>query len=178
MTYMYICTLKRYTVKYSLSERKTICCAIRSDGRLYSVSSPRGRKAEPLIANAIATKAESSTALAASKPGHELLLYEALLEGLEEEMERDPTVCVVGEDVGHYGGSYKVTKTLADKYGDLHIYECKESKSGMWVKLDQNILKRREFHLSPFMQVAVYKICVNELLRIIFMSMSQVGLIH
>lgn len=23
-------------------------------------------------------------------------------------MERDPTVCLMGEDVGHYGGSYKV----------------------------------------------------------------------
>ena len=35
---------------------------------------------------------------------HELLLFEALREGLEEEMERDPCVCVMGEDVGHYGG--------------------------------------------------------------------------
>ncbi|KAL8528255.1 hypothetical protein ACS0TY_005891 [Phlomoides rotata] len=51
------------------------------------------------------TKQDSATSSAASKPGHELLLFEALLEGLEEEMERDPCVCVMGEDVGHYGGS-------------------------------------------------------------------------
>ncbi|KAF7119962.1 hypothetical protein RHSIM_Rhsim13G0114500 [Rhododendron simsii] len=103
------------------SERKTICCAVRSDRRLYSVSCPRGRKAEPLIANAVANV--SSMGPDNKNLGHELLLYEALREGLEEEMERDPTVCVVGEDVGHYGGSYKVTKGLADKYGDLRVLD-------------------------------------------------------
>ncbi len=38
----------------------------------------------------------------------EILLFEALREGLQEEMDRDPKVFVMGEDVGHYGGSYKV----------------------------------------------------------------------
>ncbi|KAJ8533550.1 hypothetical protein K7X08_006874 [Anisodus acutangulus] len=54
---------------------------------------------------------------------HELLLFEALRESLEEEMDRDPTVCVMGEDAGHYGGSYKVTKGLAPKYGDLRVLD-------------------------------------------------------
>lgn len=38
-------------------------------------------------------------------------------------MQRDPSVCVMGEDVGHYGGSYKVTKGLAEKYGDLRVLD-------------------------------------------------------
>ncbi|GJZ12400.1 pyruvate dehydrogenase E1 component subunit beta-3, chloroplastic-like protein [Tanacetum coccineum] len=54
---------------------------------------------------------------------HEVLLFEALQEGLEEEMARDPTVCVMGEDVGHYGGSYKVTKGIAKKFGDLRCLD-------------------------------------------------------
>ncbi|KAK4345265.1 hypothetical protein RND71_035441 [Anisodus tanguticus] len=54
---------------------------------------------------------------------HELLLFEALREGLEEEMDRDPTVYVMSEDVGHDGGSYKVTKGLAPKYGDLRVLD-------------------------------------------------------
>lgn len=33
-------------------------------------------------------------------------------------MDRDPRVRVMGEDVGHNGGSYKVTKGFAKKYGD------------------------------------------------------------
>ncbi|KAL5977187.1 Pyruvate dehydrogenase E1 component subunit alpha, testis-specific form, mitochondrial [Asimina triloba] len=65
-----------------------------------------------------------------------LLLFEALREGLEEEMERDPRVCVMGEDVGHYGGSYKVTKGLAQKYGDLRVLDtpiAENSFTGMGV---------------------------------------------
>ena len=47
----------------------------------------------------------------------ETLLFNALREAIDEEMARDPHVCVMGEDVGQYGGSYKVTKDLYDKYG-------------------------------------------------------------
>ncbi|KZV28207.1 hypothetical protein F511_20873 [Dorcoceras hygrometricum] len=38
-------------------------------------------------------------------------------------MEHYPRVCVMGEDVGHYGGSYKVTKDLAKKFGDLRVLD-------------------------------------------------------
>ena len=51
------------------------------------------------------------------------LLFNALREAIDEEMGRDP-VCVMGEDVGHYGGSYKVTKDLAEKYGDLRVLDA------------------------------------------------------
>nr|YP_010932376.1 beta subunit of pyruvate dehydrogenase E1 component [Hormidiella parvula]YP_010932400.1 beta subunit of pyruvate dehydrogenase E1 component [Hormidiella parvula]WKT05974.1 beta subunit of pyruvate dehydrogenase E1 component [Hormidiella parvula]WKT05975.1 beta subunit of pyruvate dehydrogenase E1 component [Hormidiella parvula] len=53
----------------------------------------------------------------------QVLLYEALREAILEEMERDPRVCVMGEDVGHYGGSYKVTKGLCERYGDLRLLD-------------------------------------------------------
>lgn len=42
----------------------------------------------------------------------ETLFFNALREAIDEEMARDSTVFVLGEDVGHYGGSYKVTKDL------------------------------------------------------------------
>lgn len=53
----------------------------------------------------------------------EVLLFNALRAAIDEEMERDPTVLVMGEDVGHYGGSYKVTKGLYDKYGELRVLD-------------------------------------------------------
>lgn len=53
----------------------------------------------------------------------ETLFFNALREAIDEEMERDPTVMVMGEDVGHYGGSYKVTKDLYKKYGDLRLLD-------------------------------------------------------
>ncbi|MEM9904875.1 MAG: alpha-ketoacid dehydrogenase subunit beta [Cyanobacteria bacterium P01_D01_bin.44] len=53
----------------------------------------------------------------------ETLLFNALREATDEEMARDNTVLVIGEDVGHYGGSYKVTKDLCEKYGDLRVLD-------------------------------------------------------
>lgn len=63
-------------------------------------------------------------------------MWEALREGLDEEMERDPAVCVMGEDVGHYGGSYKVTNGLYKKYGDMRLLDtpiCENGFMGMGV---------------------------------------------
>ena len=40
------------------------------------------------------------------------LLFNALKEAIDEEMANDVNVCVMGEDVGQYGVSYKVTKDL------------------------------------------------------------------
>nr|WDA99156.1 pyruvate dehydrogenase E1 component beta subunit [Gronococcus sybilensis] len=52
-----------------------------------------------------------------------MLLFESLKSAIAEEMSKDQTVCVIGEDVGHYGGSYKVTKDLHEKYGDLRVLD-------------------------------------------------------
>ncbi|MEN9203019.1 MAG: alpha-ketoacid dehydrogenase subunit beta [Thermostichus sp. DG_1_6_bins_120] len=64
----------------------------------------------------------------------ETLLFNALRAALDEEMARDPNVFVLGEDVGHYGGSYKVTKDLYRKYGELRLLDtpiCENSFTGM-----------------------------------------------
>nr|QCI04194.1 Pyruvate dehydrogenase E1 component beta subunit [Anotrichium furcellatum] len=54
---------------------------------------------------------------------NQVFMFDALREATDEEMKRDPTVFVLGEDVGHYGGSYKVTKDLHKKYGDLRVLD-------------------------------------------------------
>ena len=64
------------------------------------------------------------------------LLFNALREAIDEEMARDPHVCVMGEDVGQYGGSYKVTKDLYEKYGELRVLDtpiAENSFTGMAV---------------------------------------------
>jgi pyruvate dehydrogenase E1 component beta subunit len=53
----------------------------------------------------------------------ETLFFNALREAIDEEMARDPSVFVLGEDVGQYGGSYKVTKDLYEKYGELRLLD-------------------------------------------------------
>jgi len=46
-------------------------------------------------------------------------LVEAINLGLREEMERDPTVVILGEDVGREGGVFRVTEGLQE--GDIVI---------------------------------------------------------
>nr|QJH88298.1 odpB [Pterocladia lucida] len=53
----------------------------------------------------------------------ELFMFDALRQATDEEMDKDSSVFVLGEDVGHYGGSYKVTKDLHAKYGDLRVLD-------------------------------------------------------
>lgn len=57
-------------------------------------------------------------------------------EATDEELERDPTVCLMGEDVGHYGGSYKVSFDLYKKYGELRLLDtpiCENAFMGMGI---------------------------------------------
>ncbi len=64
------------------------------------------------------------------------LLFNALKEAIDEEMANDRNVCVMGEDVGHYGGSYKVTKDLYEKYGEYRVLDtpiAENSFTGMAV---------------------------------------------
>ncbi|MEM1292897.1 MAG: alpha-ketoacid dehydrogenase subunit beta [Cyanobacteria bacterium P01_H01_bin.162] len=64
------------------------------------------------------------------------LLFNALREAVDEEMGRDDTVFVLGEDVGVYGGSYKVTKGLYEKYGEFRVLDtpiAENSFTGMAV---------------------------------------------
>ncbi len=66
----------------------------------------------------------------------ETLFFNALNQAIDEEMARDSTVLVLGEDVGHYGGSYKVTKDLHKKYGDMRVLDtpiAENSFTGMAV---------------------------------------------
>jgi len=51
----------------------------------------------------------------------ELTFREAVREALREEMKRDPSVFLMGEEIAEYGGSYKVTQGLLDEFGHERI---------------------------------------------------------
>ena len=54
--------------------------------------------------------------------GRTLTYLQAIAEAIAEEMERDPDVLVMGEDVGgSFGGAFKVTRGLADRFGDDRV---------------------------------------------------------
>ena len=57
-------------------------------------------------------------------------IREAIRQAIDEEMERDADVFVIGEEVGEYNGAYKVTKGLLDKWGPKRIVDTPISENG------------------------------------------------
>jgi 2-oxoisovalerate dehydrogenase E1 component beta subunit len=56
---------------------------------------------------------------------------EAIRQGIWEEMERDPNVFCIGEDIGVYGGAFKVTAGMLDAFGERRIVDTPISESGI-----------------------------------------------
>lgn len=52
-----------------------------------------------------------------------LTYIEAISQGLWEEMERDPTVILLGEDIGKFGGAFKVTRGFLDHFGEDRVID-------------------------------------------------------
>src|SRR5450432_1953149 len=61
----------------------------------------------------------------------EITYLEAIREALFEEMERDPNVFMIGEDIGAYGGAFKVTDGLMAKYGESRVIDSPISEIGI-----------------------------------------------
>ena len=55
--------------------------------------------------------------------GAELTYLEAIREGLFEEMERDENVFLMGEDIGAFGGAFKVTEGLQARFGARRVID-------------------------------------------------------
>src|SRR5689334_23064332 len=56
---------------------------------------------------------------------------EAIRQALFDEMERDERVFVIGEDIGAYGGAFKVTEGLLEKYGDQRVIDTPISEAAI-----------------------------------------------
>ena len=52
-----------------------------------------------------------------------LTYIEAISEGLREEMRRDPSVILLGEDIGVFGGAFKVTKGFIEEFGEERVID-------------------------------------------------------
>jgi pyruvate dehydrogenase E1 component beta subunit len=60
----------------------------------------------------------------------ELRYKEALRDAIAEEMQRDENVFLVGEEVGHYQGAYKVTEGLLERFGARRIIDAPIAEAG------------------------------------------------
>ena len=56
---------------------------------------------------------------------------EAIRQGIWEEMERDESVFVIGEDVGIYGGAFKVTAGMLERFGERRVVDTPISEAAI-----------------------------------------------
>jgi pyruvate/2-oxoglutarate/acetoin dehydrogenase E1 component len=63
--------------------------------------------------------------------GGVVTFVEAIRQGIWEEMERDPSVFLIGEDVGAYGGAFKVTDGLLDEFGEGRVIDTPISEAAI-----------------------------------------------
>ena len=61
----------------------------------------------------------------------EVTYLQALKDGLEEEMARDDRVFVLGEDVGAFGGAFKVTEGLQQRFGEERVIDAPISETAI-----------------------------------------------
>jgi pyruvate/2-oxoglutarate/acetoin dehydrogenase E1 component len=61
----------------------------------------------------------------------ETTYLEAIRQGLFEEMERDPEVICMGEDIGAYGGAFKVTEGLQSRFGEHRVIDTPLSEAAI-----------------------------------------------
>jgi len=61
----------------------------------------------------------------------EMFFSEALRAALDEALEADPTVILLGEDIGSYGGAFGVTRGLLEKYGPERVRETPISENSI-----------------------------------------------
>jgi pyruvate dehydrogenase E1 component beta subunit len=55
---------------------------------------------------------------------------EALREAMTEEMERDPSIFLMGEEVGHYNGAYKVSEGMLARFGEKRVIDTPIAETG------------------------------------------------
>ncbi|KAM7480188.1 hypothetical protein LguiA_028401 [Lonicera macranthoides] len=65
-----------------------------------------------------------------SSSAKQMTVRDALNSALDEEMAADPTVFLMGEEVGEYQGAYKITRGLLDKYGPDRVLDTPITEAG------------------------------------------------
>ncbi len=72
-----------------------------------------------------------TTIRAAGTAARELTYLEAVRDALQYEMRRDPRVLLIGEDIGVYGGAFKVTQGLFEEFGGDRVIDTPMSEACM-----------------------------------------------
>lgn len=96
------------------------CVSIKSLGLIGQLGKSFGRRSFSTT-KAVATK--------------QMTVRDALNTAMDEEMERDERVFLLGEEVAQYDGAYKVSRGLWKKYGDKRVIDTPITEMGFAGKL-------------------------------------------
>lgn len=103
-------------------------------------------------------------------------MREAIREAMVEEMERDPNVFLIGEEVGMYNGAYKVSEGMLERFGPLRVIDTPISElgfAGIGIGAAMNGLRPIvEFMTWNFALLAADQI-INSAAKILYMSGGQ-----
>ncbi|MEX2419560.1 MAG: dehydrogenase E1 component subunit alpha/beta [Acidimicrobiia bacterium] len=86
---------------------------------------------ESVSMDIFAVRTTSAPAAPTAPAGEPVTLLDAVAQALDEEMERDERVFILGEDVGPFGGAFKVTKGLYEKYGPNRVIDTPIAESAI-----------------------------------------------
>jgi pyruvate dehydrogenase E1 component beta subunit len=107
-----------------------------------------------------------------------LTYRDALNQALREEMQRDPDVFLMGEEVGVYQGAYKVSRGLLDEFGPMRVVDTPITELGFaGVGVGAAMVGLRpviEFMTWNFALLAIDQL-VNSAAKMRYMSGGQVG---
>ncbi|MEI8393690.1 MAG: pyruvate dehydrogenase complex E1 component subunit beta [Rhodospirillaceae bacterium] len=130
------------------------------------------------VAAAPPPRAVVEAAEAYTGPTGQRTVREALRDAMAEEMRRDPTVFVMGEEVAEYQGAYKVTQGLLQEFGSTRVIDTPITEygfAGLGVGAAFNGLKPIvEFMTFNFSMQAIDHI-INSAAKTLYMSGGQMG---
>ena len=161
-----------------------------------SVSAPAAAPASPAIATSPAPSAPAAQAPAVSMPAssHEsydasgeipagaemvtMTMREALRDAMAEEMRKDETVFVMGEEVAEYQGAYKITQGLLQEFGPKRVIDTPITEHGFaGIAVGAALTGLRpvlEFMTFNFAMQAIDHI-INSAAKTLYMSGGQMG---
>ena len=142
-----------------------------------AVAAPVPAPAAP-EAPAPAEAAAPAAALDWTGPTVTMTLREALRDGMAEEMRRDDSVFLIGEEVAQYEGAYKVSQGLLEEFGDERVIDTPITEHGFTgLAVGAGFMGLRpvvEFMTFNFAMQAIDHI-INSAAKTLYMSGGQMG---
>ncbi|KAJ2939025.1 hypothetical protein O0L34_g19003 [Tuta absoluta] len=87
-------------------------------------------KSSPVVFGMLSRLSRRSFSTSKALSAKPMTVRDALNSAIDEEMEKDERVFVMGEEVAQYDGAYKVTRGLWKKYGDKRVIDTPITESG------------------------------------------------